>query len=295
MTYLKQKGFGLIEVLISLLVISVGVAGIIGLQNYMRKTSAEAEEYLISARLAQQSLDDARGFTDGNFSTIVSGGLLNYLSSASSHTVNGVTFTRTVNATDVAVDAAGGLGDKTQLKQLKVEFKWSSLDGVSRAQSLEMPISPVSLFEADSYYAIGKTGAGVGGGVGGGGGSANPPLDLDPSKAAHMPPAYVADYEYSNEDQVTIAGIKYSCFNAAWCSDDATYGPGKTFFSAAWSICRNSDLTPAKCRKCMDAGNAYAVSCPVCTTAGGDEYTCPPPTPEPSGEPSGEPNVEPGA
>lgn len=291
MTYHKSKGFGLLEVLISLLVISVGVAGIVGLQNYMRKTSAEAEEHLIAARLAQQALDDVNVFTDTTFSSVVASGALNILSGATSASAAGITFSRYVTVSDVAVDAAGGLNSDTQMKQVKVELKWNSLDGASKAQSLKMPVSPISKFETDQYFMLGKNGTAVGGG-GAGGASAAIPIAKDPTHPDHVPPAYEANARYNDNDQVTIGGVKYSCAVSSRCRSDSVYGPNvadKSHFRSAWNICRDSDLNSIECPICYDAGG-NTDPCPQCETSAGNGiwYYCPP-TPEPSGEPSGEP------
>ncbi|MCE2594692.1 prepilin-type N-terminal cleavage/methylation domain-containing protein [Motilimonas cestriensis] len=286
MIFRKHYGFGLLEVLISLLVISVGVAGIVGLQKHMRQKSAEAEEYLISARMAQQSLEDAKGFTKTSFATVVSAGTLNFLSGASNSqaSIAGISFKRTVDVTDVALVTSGGLTTETQLKQMEIKYDWKTLNGASKAQSLIMPISPVSPFETDRYFSISKTGVGLtpGGTVV----SSAPATEMDPYNKDHIPPTYAPNYTYSANDQVIISGVKYSCVSAAWCRDDTTYGPSAAVgnFQTAWNICRDVNLEAIKCPVCYDAGG-NPTHCPQCTTGAGKQYYCPP-TPAPSPAPS---------
>ncbi len=58
----KQKGFGLLEILITLVLLGVGVAGLVTLARSMLDASQEGRRYEIAMRLAESALDEFRNF-----------------------------------------------------------------------------------------------------------------------------------------------------------------------------------------------------------------------------------------
>ncbi|WP_158587095.1 type IV pilus modification PilV family protein [Motilimonas pumila] len=246
----KNQGIGLIEVLVSLLVISVGVAGIISLQKHMRKKSAEAEEYLNAITLAQETFDDLRSFKDTNYASVVAAGNGNNISSLESHTLSdGITYSRTiVTPTDLALVSSGGITSDNQLKSVDVKLTWSSLSGETKNLTYTGHISPISQFAADKVYEENN---------GGSGGGTYPTIDpaMDPYDASHQPPLYVANYPYFATDQVSWdldgdgVNEKYICASSAInCSDDASWGPdsGNFPYTASddgWKECPAGDCT----------------------------------------------------
>ncbi len=224
---MRNKGFGLLEVLISLLVISVGVAGIVGLQKQMRKKSAEAEEHLIAARLVQQEFEKKRIYDKNNFSSIV-------VSGASSTTKNGISFNITTsNPVSVAIPTSSGISTDNQLQKLIVDVKWSSLNQAeSKAVEFKAELSPLTTFKSNELF--NKLG-----------GSSSLPLKVsqDPSNPLHKPPTYVPGATYYAGDQMMYPdqdGKKYVCTEKSRCRDHATYEPregNEATADTAWSEC----------------------------------------------------------
>lgn len=58
----KQKGFGLLEILITLVLLGVGVAGLVALARGMLSASQEGGRYEVAMRLAESKLDEFRNF-----------------------------------------------------------------------------------------------------------------------------------------------------------------------------------------------------------------------------------------
>lgn len=224
---MRNKGFGLLEVLISLLVISVGVMGIIGLQKHMRKKSAEAEEHMIAARLAQESFEKIRVFDESNFSTVVVSGVV-------SQAYNGTTFTVTKSSpTDITIVPSSGIATGKQLKKLTIDVSWNSLDsGDSRNITLTSDLSPVTTFKSDEFFDS----------INGGGSGTGVPLKLeqDPSNPLHTPPSYVENAPYYQGDQMQFGGDKYVCKVMSQCRNHNTWGPkpgNDTNFELTWAKC----------------------------------------------------------
>lgn len=60
----KQNGFGLLEILITLVLLGVGVAGLVALARGMLSASQEGGRYEIAMRLAESRLDEFRNFNE---------------------------------------------------------------------------------------------------------------------------------------------------------------------------------------------------------------------------------------
>lgn len=58
----KQKGFGLLEILITLVLLGVGVAGLVALARSMLGSAQEGRRYEVAMRLAESKLDEFRNF-----------------------------------------------------------------------------------------------------------------------------------------------------------------------------------------------------------------------------------------
>ncbi len=58
----KQQGFGLLEILITLVLLGVGVAGLVALARGMLSVSQEGGRYEIAMRLAESKFDEFRNF-----------------------------------------------------------------------------------------------------------------------------------------------------------------------------------------------------------------------------------------
>lgn len=58
----KQKGFGLLEILITLVLLGVGVAGLVALARNMISAAQEGRRYEVAMRLAESKIDELRSF-----------------------------------------------------------------------------------------------------------------------------------------------------------------------------------------------------------------------------------------
>ncbi|MFO6423094.1 hypothetical protein [Motilimonas sp. KMU-193] len=242
-----QAGIGLIEILIALLVVSVGVSGIVSLQKHMRVKSAEAEEHLVALRVGQETFDDLRSFGIGSFSSVSSATAtsLNYLPQSTSASFT--TFQRQVVPSVITSSPNQGITAVNKLYELKVNVNWTGLHGDSESIELKSAISPVSAFTSDNLYVQNNPGSGT-----------ENPLDdsVNPLSPSFVPPAYepydssapAKNNFYAKGDLVKHDGVTYKCKAGSKCRDHANHGLGNTdiadpsWIADAWEVC-----TPGSC------------------------------------------------
>jgi type IV pilus modification protein PilV len=63
----NEKGFSLVEVLIAILVLSVGITGLLGLMTSNIKDSINSRDAIIASELAQEGIELVRNARDNNF------------------------------------------------------------------------------------------------------------------------------------------------------------------------------------------------------------------------------------
>ena len=143
-----QAGFGLIEILITLVVLGVGLIAIANLQGKLFQNSAAARDRVAALNLAQKKLEDLRNFTQleagagqvfGYQEIVANGGGMKgdgggLLLASGDHTIGTTTYNLqwTVNGFDygsdngVAVASAEAIPD---FKEVTLTVTWDGLDG----------------------------------------------------------------------------------------------------------------------------------------------------------------------
>ena len=58
----RQKGFGLLEILITLVVLGIGIVGLVAMSKSALKVSLDGRRYETAMRLAESKLDEFRNF-----------------------------------------------------------------------------------------------------------------------------------------------------------------------------------------------------------------------------------------
>ena len=135
----NQKGMSLIEVLLSVLLISVGVIGLIKLQAYMDKKADYAVNSLKALHAAEAKLEYFRTRSiDGGNGTITFASI-----NDGSDTLNG--YDRRWTVTSPALDPALEL-DGT-LKLIEVTASWNNRLGESQSVKLKTMLSKFSEFD----------------------------------------------------------------------------------------------------------------------------------------------------
>jgi len=150
----QLRGFSLIEVMLAVLVLSIGILAVSKLQTSLLRSGADANNRSIAASIAQQKVDDLRRFVHLNSSTpgigwdaIAVNGNLKYPASlafdhiadnkggriqASSITVGGQAYNLTWSIADYHFDGAGSTAtpitpDASTLKIAHVKVTWDSV------------------------------------------------------------------------------------------------------------------------------------------------------------------------
>ncbi|WP_060990226.1 type IV pilus modification PilV family protein [Photobacterium leiognathi] len=138
MIYKIPKGFSLLEVVISLAVLSIGVLGLVKMQAYMEVKSENALKTLDALYLAEKKLElfQTRSLSGGS-------GTILYSSITSSPSeaipISGITMTRKITVTDN--EPVSGA------KQINVIVSWQDRRDVTQNVSLDTVISKYSEFD----------------------------------------------------------------------------------------------------------------------------------------------------
>ncbi|PSW41164.1 type IV pilus modification PilV family protein [Photobacterium leiognathi] len=142
MIYKNKKGFSLLEVVISLAVLSVGVLGLVKMQAYMEVKSENALKTLDALYIAEAQMEHYQKRANN-----VSGatGLIPFASMAdstyclSSTLTSGSIYTLTCDASNLSLSGA--------LRTIDVTVSWADRRGVSQAVSLKTAVSKYSEFD----------------------------------------------------------------------------------------------------------------------------------------------------
>ncbi|MFQ2090955.1 prepilin-type N-terminal cleavage/methylation domain-containing protein [Aeromonas taiwanensis] len=151
----KQKGFGLLEILITLVLLGVGVAGLVSLAKGMLGTAREGGRYEIAMRLAESRLDEFRNFNAVRTATppltafkgITAG-------SGSSQSLSNDSYGVSWTVSDQYIDGGAWtttkpvayLYDYPQRKLIVVTVSWDDNSGDQRSLQLAGAISPTGSF-----------------------------------------------------------------------------------------------------------------------------------------------------
>ena len=137
----KITGFGLLEVVIALGVLSFGVLGLVKMQAYMEVKAENALKTLDALHIAEAQME----YYQTRASTISGAtGLISFVSMAESTNclqsmVSGTDYTLTCDANTLSLSDA--------LRTINVSVSWDDRRGVSQAVSLKTAISKYSEFD----------------------------------------------------------------------------------------------------------------------------------------------------
>ncbi|KJF95032.1 type IV pilin [Photobacterium angustum] len=141
------KGFSLLEVVISLAVLSVGVLGLVKMQAYMEVKSENALKTLDALYIAESQMER---YYSRHSEVIVSGDIqmqkVNFLSMAdSTYCIDSVAISKgyslTCNVSDPITALSGAL------RTIDVTVSWADRRGISQAVSLKTALSKYSEFD----------------------------------------------------------------------------------------------------------------------------------------------------
>ncbi|MGE6168402.1 prepilin-type N-terminal cleavage/methylation domain-containing protein [Aeromonas media] len=153
----KQKGFGLLEILITLVLLGVGVAGLVSLARGMLSTAREGGRYEIAMRLAESKLDEFRNFNEVRtaippltaYKDIATGSGSQSLSN-DSYAVNWTVSNQYLNGgVWSTTKPATYLYDYPERKRVEVTVTWNDNDGSARTLQLVGAISPTGSFTSE--------------------------------------------------------------------------------------------------------------------------------------------------
>ncbi|HIF9542140.1 TPA: type IV pilus modification PilV family protein [Photobacterium damselae] len=138
---IKPQGFSLLEVVITLAVLSVGILGLVKMQAYMEVKAENALKTLDALHIAESQMEYYQTRASN-----VSGatGLISFASMADStycrqSMVSGSIYTLTCDASTLSLSDA--------LRTIEVKVSWSDRHGVSQAVSLKTALSKYSEFD----------------------------------------------------------------------------------------------------------------------------------------------------
>ncbi|HGO5293517.1 TPA: type IV pilus modification PilV family protein [Photobacterium damselae] len=138
---IKPQGFSLLEVVITLAVLSVGILGLVKMQAYMEVKAENALKTLDALHIAESQMEYYQTRASN-----VSGatGLIPFASMADStycrqSMVSGSIYTLTCDASNLSLSGA--------LRTIDVKVSWSDRHGVSQAVSLKTALSKYSEFD----------------------------------------------------------------------------------------------------------------------------------------------------
>jgi Tfp pilus assembly protein PilV len=160
MNLIKQKGIGLIEVMVAFIIIATSAVALVGLQNRFMQTEDESTSREVAMHLAETALDELRTFDSINTTT----GIVAYEDIASnslgtSQSIGKFTYTTTWTVTNrFFTTPTPTLPDQ---KDVNVVVTWHDQEGTARSISLFGIISPNTSLNASSGLASGSAAAGL--------------------------------------------------------------------------------------------------------------------------------------
>ena len=129
----RYWGFGLIEILVTLGVLSVGILGVTVLHSTVTKQSSENKSRAEALAIAQSRIEDLRNYTGdvdslAEFNTLFAN-------------TNGYSNSATITGTNASFTRDEQIGSSGDLKTLAVRVTWSDPDGDSQSVSLNTRLS----------------------------------------------------------------------------------------------------------------------------------------------------------
>ncbi|HDY8000720.1 TPA: prepilin-type N-terminal cleavage/methylation domain-containing protein [Vibrio vulnificus] len=135
----KQKGFSLLEVLISFILIGIGALGLTKLQIYIEREADYASQSIQALRLAENQLELFR--TRGASSASSGGNIIDFdsISASSSSSSLSPIYTTSWNVVSTTVSSS--------LKTIEIKTTWTDRLGDSHSIELKTMISKYSEFD----------------------------------------------------------------------------------------------------------------------------------------------------
>ena len=159
------KGFTLLEILIALLIISIGLASLATLQGKLTRYSAVAKQRTLAINLAEQQIETMRSFytmvdTGANACSTTKSGFDDLASCSNGTTISAgnmqfnvswaiSNFVQNADGTTETFDPESGV-TRPDLKLVKINVEWS--DGQGATQDVEL----VDIVDATSAFSTGR-------------------------------------------------------------------------------------------------------------------------------------------
>ncbi|MFM1683907.1 type IV pilus modification PilV family protein [Aeromonas salmonicida] len=153
----RQKGFGLLEILITLVVLGVGIVGLVSMSKSALKVSQDGRRYETVMRLAESKLDEFRNF-NGVMTATAPLTAYNQITSASAAvTLSGEPYSLAWTVTNQYLNGSTWQGAAPAgyrlsypgRKAVTVNVGWSDSEGQSHTLQLTGNISPIESLSTD--------------------------------------------------------------------------------------------------------------------------------------------------
>ena len=152
-----QKGFGLLEILITLVLLGVGVAGLVALARGMLASSQEGRRYEIAMRLAESKLDEFRNFNEVRNATLPLTAYKDIAAASSSQSLSDDDYTLDWTVSDQYLNGgawstirpASYPYDYPERKLIVVTVRWDDNSDDPRFLQLAGAISPTGSFTSE--------------------------------------------------------------------------------------------------------------------------------------------------
>ncbi|KTA83745.1 type IV pilus modification PilV family protein [Aeromonas salmonicida] len=153
----RQKGFGLLEILITLVVLGVGIVGLVSMSKSALKVSQDGRRYETAMRLAESKLDEFRNF-NGVMTATAPLTAYNQITSASAAvTLSGEPYSLVWTVTNQYLNGSTWQGAAPAgyrlsypgRKAVTVNVGWSDSEGQSHTLQLTGNISPIESLSTD--------------------------------------------------------------------------------------------------------------------------------------------------
>ncbi|VXA77647.1 MULTISPECIES: type IV pilus modification PilV family protein [Aeromonas] len=153
----RQKGFGLLEILITLVVLGVGIVGLVSMSKSALKVSQDGRRYETAMRLAESKLDEFRNF-NGVMTATAPLTAYNQITSASAAvTLSGEPYSLAWTVTSQYLNGSTWQGAAPAgyrlsypgRKAVTVNVGWSDSEGQSHTLQLIGNISPIESLSTD--------------------------------------------------------------------------------------------------------------------------------------------------
>ncbi len=167
--YANQRlrgGFSLIEVLVSVVVMSFGLLALASLQGALMKAGSESRAQSVALSMASEKLEYFTGYRDREeFQALTDG-------SDAPVTVDGISYTRSWTVERYAYPEAGGTFaavadtgetaanhvNNNEFKRLEVQVQWTDASGVAQSVALEGALAALSPLDTAKVAKVSSTG-----------------------------------------------------------------------------------------------------------------------------------------